>query len=432
MFGVRATASRSWLANPDNNYLSWSFGMCILADFLFFIAGMCIYVQFLRLRGERDDPDDIEPKVFLTNEPPSTTNYRYTPGRDDHPMRSEPAQANQPAYVQRFQKNQNSRPEPKYPNSTFAVSGSGEVYVNTLADYDRYRDDYRDGYRERGRSGLPPWREQNTEVKKPPNSQLDSSMDGTYTGSDYEKSKNVIHPALPEYSPKSTRKNKQDKTEVVSNSDTKEEKKKIKRNGDSDSKGVRKSHSDSKKKRSGSRDRSRSGSRSRKKKVSDSEYSDTGSTKKRSRHRSRSRDESDDDRCESRRRSRRRRKSRSRSRDRDSSYSDSQVDSDGGSVRSKSKKRREREAKKKHSSHEDLPRGDKKKSSNRKKKNRDGNISDDKSVGSEYSQRRSRRKNDRDSNVDSKKRVRDFSETESVKSNRIHNKPKGTYSSYYE
>ena len=73
MFGAKASNSRSWLEKPDQNYLSWSFGMCVLAAFLAFIAMLCQLLEFARLRLEYSRGDD--PSVFLTDQAPPESRW---------------------------------------------------------------------------------------------------------------------------------------------------------------------------------------------------------------------------------------------------------------------------------------------------------------------------------------------------------------------
>ena len=49
MFGVKADVDRQWLPNPDSNFLSWSFGFCILSGFFSIFAGMCLLSDYLRI-----------------------------------------------------------------------------------------------------------------------------------------------------------------------------------------------------------------------------------------------------------------------------------------------------------------------------------------------------------------------------------------------
>lgn len=49
IFGVKSDIDRQWLSRPDQNYLSWSFGLAVVAGFLAIFSGMCLIVDSLRL-----------------------------------------------------------------------------------------------------------------------------------------------------------------------------------------------------------------------------------------------------------------------------------------------------------------------------------------------------------------------------------------------
>ncbi|KAK6168197.1 hypothetical protein SNE40_022073 [Patella caerulea] len=49
VFGVKAEIDRQWLPQPDSNYLSWSFGFCVLSGFFSLFGGMCLLVESMRL-----------------------------------------------------------------------------------------------------------------------------------------------------------------------------------------------------------------------------------------------------------------------------------------------------------------------------------------------------------------------------------------------
>lgn len=49
IFGVKSDTDRQWLSRPDQNYLSWSFGLAVVAGFLAIFSGMCLLVDSLRL-----------------------------------------------------------------------------------------------------------------------------------------------------------------------------------------------------------------------------------------------------------------------------------------------------------------------------------------------------------------------------------------------
>ncbi|KAK7461543.1 hypothetical protein BaRGS_00038689 [Batillaria attramentaria] len=52
MFGTKADIDRQWLPNPDSNFLSWSFGFCVLSGFFSIFAGMCLLADYLRIGFE--------------------------------------------------------------------------------------------------------------------------------------------------------------------------------------------------------------------------------------------------------------------------------------------------------------------------------------------------------------------------------------------
>jgi len=52
MFGYNADVNRQWLPNPDSNFLSWSFGFCILSGFFSIFAGMCLAADWMVAKEE--------------------------------------------------------------------------------------------------------------------------------------------------------------------------------------------------------------------------------------------------------------------------------------------------------------------------------------------------------------------------------------------
>ncbi|XP_076437556.1 uncharacterized protein LOC143276793 [Babylonia areolata] len=68
MFGIKADVDRQWLPSPDSNFLSWSFGFCVLSGFFSIFAGMCLLADSLRLRSDsqrdrRSSAGYVKPKV---------------------------------------------------------------------------------------------------------------------------------------------------------------------------------------------------------------------------------------------------------------------------------------------------------------------------------------------------------------------------------
>ncbi|XP_012946329.1 uncharacterized protein LOC106013949 [Aplysia californica] len=293
-------------------------------------------------------------------------------------------------------------------------------------------------------------------------------------GDDYEASKSVRHPVLPEYVPKNKTMNKS--RPDVEESDSKQgrtaRRQKGEESADSDDVIDRKTKKKSRSTSAGKGDkkttsRSRSGSskkkKTKKKKDDDSydseddagKYSDADlDTKKKEQQKKKKKryESSDDERSRSRSRNRRRSSTkRSRSRDLATSRSDSLAGSDdAGSERSRTRARH-KEGGNKHPSLSRNSSGKKKRAASKdrsaskdrlseadgRRKKQSGASSDE---GSKYSSsrhhQRTRSKGGRgESDVERKTRTRDFSDTESVRSKqsrRTGEKPKGTYSSYYE
>lgn len=52
IFGTKSVIDRQWLENPDQNYLSWSFGMIVLSGFCILFSGMCVLVAAMQVRIE--------------------------------------------------------------------------------------------------------------------------------------------------------------------------------------------------------------------------------------------------------------------------------------------------------------------------------------------------------------------------------------------
>lgn len=53
IFGIQSDIDRQWIPRPDQNFLSWSFGLAVLAGFFCIFGGMCMLVDSLRLSHER-------------------------------------------------------------------------------------------------------------------------------------------------------------------------------------------------------------------------------------------------------------------------------------------------------------------------------------------------------------------------------------------
>ncbi|KAL4217953.1 hypothetical protein ACF0H5_022692 [Mactra antiquata] len=53
VFGVKSDVDRQWLSRPDQNFLSWSFGLGVVGGFLSIFSGMCLLVDYLRLKQKQ-------------------------------------------------------------------------------------------------------------------------------------------------------------------------------------------------------------------------------------------------------------------------------------------------------------------------------------------------------------------------------------------
>lgn len=463
MFGARADNERTWLQFPDQNYLSWSFGVCVLAAFLAIIAFMAVCTEFYRLWLKRRK--DYDPDESLTTVPPPKTSYIYSEKKI--PSSTSPySTRSQAGYLSRYS-NQGSQSSLNMKSSNTANSG-GEIYINHLSDFDENR--------QRGRlNGYVPQHERRQispeiQEKRPIGGRdytdsgdsqyaLQATTAGKETSTDYEESKKIIeHPVLPEYVPKSknVKKDLESTLDESFDSDLSEGTK-----SDEYSK-TRKSRSNSKSKKS-AKNRSDSEKRKRKKgaDTDDDRYSESGRGRQKSKKHNSKNDASDDEWSRSHQRSKKssssnakRKSSRSRersssrhrshSRDLNSSYSDT-VDSDSASVGSRSrkkhrdKKQTSRKDGKQKSSEERTKKGKHKRSSSgasHSKKKYDASYTDDFS-GSEYSSKqKSKKKGDRVSSTgQSRSKSQEFSDTESTRSKQSKQggrKPKHSYSSYYE
>ncbi|GFO37409.1 claudin domain containing protein [Plakobranchus ocellatus] len=470
LFGARASSSRSWLEKPDQNYLSWSFGLCVLAAFLAFIAMLCQLLEFARLRLELGHGD--EPSVYLTDQAPPESRYAYSPQKVP-PRNSIRASDRKPAYASRYfngaansyKGSQGSLIEPRPPDTLFAVSGAGEVYINRFSDYDK---DKGDGYgrapeRQYGRAGSTAGNHSIARGNARNLSSANGAPDTRYRvgptqasdpNTNSERSKSNSHPVLPEYVPK------KDKTYTTDEDDESEDdipEKPGLDSSDSD-KCDHKSHGANKKKSSSNSNRDRSSSHSkRKKSAKDSDHHHRRSKKSSGNKKSKKGEELRDSDEEStshhhRRRSSSKSKSKHRSRSRDLNTSRDSYDSNttGGRGRSGSRSRkRSRSRSRSHDRGLDSSKKSGRKSASgsregRSKKgkgalSKDDYWSDELSGFESSSKRRSNRS--RQEEKAGGKANRDYSDGESmrgrstVKSNRSvpgDSKPKGTYSSYYE
>ncbi|GAB1606769.1 uncharacterized protein LOC115211099 isoform X2 [Argonauta hians] len=53
VFGVKSE-DRQWMPRPDQNFLSWSFGICVISGFFSLFAAMCLLVASMSLSNERN------------------------------------------------------------------------------------------------------------------------------------------------------------------------------------------------------------------------------------------------------------------------------------------------------------------------------------------------------------------------------------------
>lgn len=53
IFGLKSDVDRQWLPRPDQNFLSWSFGMAVVAAFFAIFSGMCLLIDSMRLSQQR-------------------------------------------------------------------------------------------------------------------------------------------------------------------------------------------------------------------------------------------------------------------------------------------------------------------------------------------------------------------------------------------
>lgn len=49
IFGVKSDTDRQWIPRPDQNFLSWSFGLAVASGFAAIFSGMCLLIDSMRL-----------------------------------------------------------------------------------------------------------------------------------------------------------------------------------------------------------------------------------------------------------------------------------------------------------------------------------------------------------------------------------------------
>ena len=401
------------------------------------------------------------------------TRYAYSPAKfPPHPQST--TVDRKPAYANRYYNNngraalgrgsESSFVEPRPPDTLFAVSGGGELYINRLAEYDDERnDDYRpSSERQYGRArgahtnNGPPAREFNNEY--PARSQNGDAADARrrpgngqtfISNGTQQRSKLEEHPVLPEYVRKPA-KPSEDETEDIEddlpekqsldssdsdNSGHKGNKAKKKRSSSTKSKdrtSAGKSHKNDKKSKSSSREsdqegkhRHRSSSKKKSKKGNKSEDSDAESTH-RSRHSSSSKSKS---------------KHRSKSRDLNTSRESFDSNISGARGRSGSRSRRRSRSRSRDRGLDDDRRSRKRSGSREGKSTKKGKAAS--SAKSDYwsddmSEVSTKRKG---RTAEAKVRARDYSDGESIRGRSTaksksaqgtDHRPKTSYSSYYE
>jgi len=68
LFGVQARTSRQWLPRPDQNYLSWSFGLAVVGGFFAVFSSMCLFTDSQRRRFEAQDKQKKEKMMSYSME----------------------------------------------------------------------------------------------------------------------------------------------------------------------------------------------------------------------------------------------------------------------------------------------------------------------------------------------------------------------------
>ncbi|GFS16639.1 hypothetical protein ElyMa_003219500 [Elysia marginata] len=431
----------------------------LLQDFLFPVQGQDIAGDFPGLRS-----------------PTWSHRYAYSPAKfPPHPQST--TAERKPAYANRYHINngratsgrgsESSLVEPRPPDTLFAVSGAGELYVNRLADYDEERTDGglgRAGERQYGRAGgtytnhQQPVRNANgTYSTRNQNGdaanarQRPGATQTSVSNGNQERSKPAEHPVLPEYVKKPA---KPSEDELDESDDDVPEKPGLD-SSDSDHSGhkgrgtKKKSSSTSKSKDRSSTGKSRKDNNKKTKNSSkDSDYEDKhrhrSSSKKKSKKSDKHQDSDEESTHRGRRHSSSKSKSKHRSRSRDLNTSRDSYDSNasGGHGRSGSRSRRRSRSRSRDRGLEDDRRSRKRSGSREGRSTKKGKgVSSTKSDywSDDMSEASTKRKG---KTAEAKARARDYSDGESmrgrntVKSTRPsqggERKPKGTYSSYYE
>lgn len=72
MFGTKSVVDRQWIEKPDQNYLSWSFGLMVLSGFCQLFGGMCSVVAAMqvRLENQKNKPKERYEGYVMSTQPP--------------------------------------------------------------------------------------------------------------------------------------------------------------------------------------------------------------------------------------------------------------------------------------------------------------------------------------------------------------------------
>lgn len=54
LFGIKSDVDRQWFPRPDQNFLSWSFGLVVLAGFFAIFGAMCLLFDSLRIKWDNE------------------------------------------------------------------------------------------------------------------------------------------------------------------------------------------------------------------------------------------------------------------------------------------------------------------------------------------------------------------------------------------
>lgn len=54
LFGIKSDVDRQWFPRPDQNYLSWSFGLVVVSGFFAIFAAMCLLFDSLRIKWDME------------------------------------------------------------------------------------------------------------------------------------------------------------------------------------------------------------------------------------------------------------------------------------------------------------------------------------------------------------------------------------------